>query len=65
MRNFGLTLIGIFLCLLGFYFLVLRPEKYTESDLYDEIVQRDFIRVGINTDSRPFGFIDKNGNLQG
>ena len=65
MRGFGLTLLGIFLCLAGFYFFVLKPEKYIESDLYDEIIQRDYIRVGINTESKPFGFVDKDGEIQG
>ncbi len=55
----------IFLCLVGFYIFVLRPEKYVENDLYEDILKRDFIRVGINTDSKPFGFIDKDGFVQG
>jgi len=55
----------IFLIMVGFYFLVLKPEKYVEQDLYATIMQRGIIKVGINTDARPFGFYDEKGNVQG
>ena len=51
--------------MVGFYFLVLKPDDYTEPDIYDEILKRGVIKVGINMDSRPFGFVDKDGNVQG
>ena len=65
MRYFGTALFLVFLCLVGFYFLVLKPEKYIDSDLYEDIIKRDYIRVGINTNSKPFGFFDNNGQVQG
>jgi putative glutamine transport system substrate-binding protein len=36
-----------------------------QGDLYDEIMLRGKIRVGINPDSKPFGFTDKKGNIIG
>ena len=55
----------IFFCMVCFYFLVLKPEKYVENDLYEDIMQRGVIKVGINTDSKPFGFIGENGEILG
>ena len=55
----------VFLCMVAFYFLVLKPEKYEQTDLYEDIMQRGYIKVGINMDSKPFGFVDKNGEVQG
>ena len=47
------------------YFIFFMPEKYEEVDLYDEILQRGVLKVGINTDAKPFGFFDKNWKVQG
>ena len=55
----------IFACLVSFYFFVLKPEQYVEQDLYEQIMQRGVLKVGINTDAKPFGFIDNNGRVQG
>ena len=55
----------VFLLLVAFYFFVSKPEKYDESDLYEEIIKRDIINIGINVNSKPFGFIDKDGSIQG
>lgn len=41
------------------------PDEFAEGDLYDEIISRGKIRVGINTDSKPFGFIDEKGQISG
>lgn len=65
MKNLIITCAVIFLVLVGFYFFVQKPEKYEQSDLYDEILKRDYIKVGINTEAKPFGFIDKDGTVQG
>ena len=40
-------------------------EEFAEGDLYQEIVQRGYIKVGINVDSKPFGFYDNKGNVVG
>ncbi len=65
MKKLGTTLILIFLFLLAFYFVILKPEKYEDVDIFDDILSRGHIRVGINTESKPFGFIDENGNVSG
>lgn len=65
MKNLGFTLTVIFLLLVAFYFLVLKPEKYEESDLYEQIMSRGYIKIGINTDSKPFGFYNEKGELCG
>ena len=65
MRKLGISLVLIFLVLVGVYFAVFRPEKYVEEDLYSKIKERGTIKVGVNMDSRPFAYYDKNGNLQG
>lgn len=51
--------------MLLFYFLVLVPDKYVQDDLYEKIIKRRILVVGINTDSKPFGFIDTDGNIKG
>ena len=55
-----------FLALVGVHFL-LAPKngEFEESDLLEEIKSRRILRVGINPDSKPFGYIDANGNYVG
>ena len=65
MKKLGIILTLIFLVLVGIYFFIFKPEKYEESDLYTEILQRGKLRVGIITDSKPFGFYDKNWEIKG
>ena len=65
MKKLAMILTLIFLALVAFYFFVLAPETYDEPDLYDEILQRGKLRVGINTDSKPFGFMDKEWKIVG
>lgn len=65
MKNLATFLTLIFLVMLGFYFFILKPDKYDEPDLYEKIMKRGVIKVGIKTDSKPFGFIDKDGKYQG
>lgn len=40
-------------------------NEFVEGDLYDEIMLRGKLRVGINPDSKPYGFRDENGNIIG
>ena len=56
MKKLAITLSVLFLGLVAIYFFLLKPEKYVEADLYDEILERGTLKVGINTDSKPFGF---------
>lgn len=65
MNKLGLILLSIFLCLVAFYFLILKPEKYEETDVYESIMKSGIVRIGVNTDSKPFAFYDKEGNLVG
>ena len=65
MKKLGISLILIFTALVAFYLFVLKPERYIETDLYEDILSRGFIKIGINTDSKPFGFIDEKGQVQG
>lgn len=65
MKRLAIILTAIFLGLVGIHFMILKPEKYVEKDLYDEILERGKIRVGINTDAKPFGFFDEHWQVQG
>ena len=65
MKKLGIVFIILFICLVIFHLLVIQPKKYVEEDLYDKIIERGTIKVGINTDSKPFGFYDKDWNVQG
>jgi ABC-type amino acid transport substrate-binding protein len=51
--------------LVAFYLLVLKPEKYEDQDVYETIKKSGIIRVGVNTDSRPFAYYNKKGELEG
>lgn len=65
MKKLGTTLILIFLCLVALYIFVLKPDNYEKSNMYEEIIQRGVIKVGINTDSKPFGYINEKGEICG
>lgn len=66
MKKFAILFLFILIALAGVY-IMLFPSKdeFVEGDLYDEIMQRGKIRVGINTDSKPFGFINEKGEIVG
>ena len=65
-KKFGITLSLIFLLLVIIHFLLApKTNEFAEQDLYDEILSRDKIKIGINFNFKPFGFIDKNGNYAG
>ena len=40
-------------------------KEFAESDMYDEIMSRGKIRVGVNSDSKPFGFVNEKGCTRG
>ncbi len=66
MKKLGITLILAFLALVGIHFLLApKTGEFAEDDLYEEIKSRGILKVGINPDSKPFGFIDSNGNYAG
>jgi len=51
--------LGLLLCGCG-----VKKQKQPTDDL-DAIMQRDKIRIGVRTDTRPFGFKDENGEYAG
>lgn len=66
MKKLSFLLILALIVLAGLYILLFpSTDEFAEDDLYDEILQRGKIRVGINTDSKPFGFLDEKGNIIG
>ena len=66
MKKLGIVFSCIFLAMVGIYFL-LKPSanEFVEDDLFETIQKRGFIKVGINVDSKPFGFVDERGNYAG
>lgn len=40
-------------------------NEFEEGDLYDEIANRGVLRVGVNPESKPFGYYDKDGKIIG
>lgn len=66
MKKLGLFLIIIFILIAVFnIYFVKSNDEFAEHDLLNEILQRGYIKVGINTDSKPFGFYDEKGNIVG
>ena len=65
MKKLVITCIVVFLCCLIFYFLILKPDKYENVDMHDAILNNGVIKVGINTDIKPFGFINEKGEVCG
>ena len=66
MKKLGIILTLAFLALVGIHFLLApKTGEFVENDLYEEIRARGVLKVGINPDSKPFGFKDTNGNYIG
>ena len=66
MKKLAVLLTFIFLALVGIHFLLAPPkDEFVYADLYDEILKRGKIKVGINTDSKPFGFTNEKGEIVG
>lgn len=47
------------------YVLLFPSKEFEEGDKYDEIMARGVLKVGINPNSKPFGYYDKDGNIVG
>lgn len=66
MKKLGITLIIIFLIFVAIYFLLApKTGEFTEEDALKSIQQRGIVKIGINPESKPFGFIDAKGNYAG
>lgn len=42
-----------------------KTDEFAEADLLTKVMQRGYITVGVNPDSKPFAFYDSQGNLTG
>lgn len=47
------------------YALLFPSAEYKQGDKYEEIMARGYLKVGINPNSKPFGYYDENGNIIG
>lgn len=66
MKKLGIILTLAFLALVGIhFFLAPKSDEFVVGDLYEEIRTRGVLRVGINPDSKPFGFKNSQGKYVG
>lgn len=66
MKKLGIILSLSFLMLVVIHFLLApKTNEFVEGDLYEKIIARGVLKVGINPDSKPFGFIDEQGKYAG
>lgn len=66
MKKLGIFLILVFLVLVAIHFwLAPKTDEFVEGDLFEKIKSRGTLKVGINIDSKPFGFIDEKGVYTG
>lgn len=66
MKKFAILFMLLMIALSGAYiFLSPSKDEFVEGDLYEEIIQRGKIKVGINTDSKPFGYLNEKGEVVG
>lgn len=66
MKKLGIILTLAFLALVVIHFLLApKTDEFVAGDLYEEIQARGKIKVGINPDSKPFGFVDEKGKYCG
>ena len=66
MKKLGIILVLAFLALVGIHFLLApKTDEFVENDLLEEIKSRGVLKVGINTESKPFGFVDSDWNYMG
>jgi putative glutamine transport system substrate-binding protein len=66
MKKLGIIFVLIFILLVGIHFwLAPKSGEFVESDLLEKIRSRGVLKVGINSDSQPYGFVDSNGNYAG
>ena len=66
MKRLGFLFIILLAVFAVWYIYFFKPsDEFAEHDLLNEIMQRGYIKVGINTDSKPFGYYDEKGNITG
>ena len=66
MKKLGFILSSVFALLVIIYFFLAPPQsEFEDKDVYNQIVERGSIRVGVNTNSKPFAFYSASGELVG
>ena len=61
---FFITIIMLFFAL--FHIFVLHDNgEFVEGDLYDEIMSRGKIKIGVSSESKPFAYTNEKGELVG
>ena len=66
MKKFGIFLtLALFIGVWIFGIFTNSTTEFVENDLYDEILSRGKLKIGINLSSKPFGFYDNAGNPTG
>ena len=61
---FIITLVMLLFALFHIFFLR-TPDEFVERDLYEEIMERGKIRIGVSSESRPFAYTNEKGELVG
>ena len=66
MKKFSIFLLLLLFIIAGLQvFFNKSAEEFVSGDLYEEIMQRGVIKVGVSSDSKPFAYKNKNGELVG
>lgn len=66
MKKLAFVLLFIFMILVGVHFLLApKSNEFVEDDLLEKIKSKGILKVGINIDSKPFGYINKKGEYVG
>lgn len=65
MKNLAIILTLIFLAMTAVYLIFFAPEKYIQSNILEDIKNSGELKVGINVDSKPFGFQNEKGEIIG
>ena len=66
MKKLAVILLFAFIALVALhFFLSPKNEEFMIEDLYEEIQLKGKLKVGINIDSKPFGFINEKGDFAG
>ena len=64
MKKFSIFLLLLLFAIAGLQvFFNNSAEEFVEEDLYDKIMQRGILKVGITSDSKPFAYKNKKGEL--
>ncbi len=66
MKKLGFVLVLAFLALVGVHFLLApKSQEFAQEDMLEKIQSKGVLKVGINIDSKPFGYINSKGEHVG